>query len=97
MSPGAGPFLNTGEWLAGFIKRITTHCYIQNMNALGLVVSQKRIFCFSHEAPGAWPVRTSGARLAGFTEDHYTLLHTNSESSRPCGFGEDFFFIFFSL
>ena len=25
-----------------------------------------------------------------FTEDHLTLLHTKYESSRPCGFGEDF-------
>ena len=25
-----------------------------------------------------------------YKEDHYTLLHTKYESSRPCGFGEDF-------
>ena len=30
-----------------------------------------------------------------YTEDHYTLLHTKYESSRPCGFGdEDFFYGF---
>ena len=30
-----------------------------------------------------------------YKEDHYTLLHTNYESSRPYGFGEDnFFFVF---
>ena len=29
MTPGAGPLLNTGAWLAGFIKRKTTHCYIK--------------------------------------------------------------------
>ena len=28
MTPGAGPFLTPGAWLAGFIKRTTTHCYI---------------------------------------------------------------------
>ena len=28
MTPGAGPFLNPGAWLAGFINRTTTHCYI---------------------------------------------------------------------
>ena len=44
MTPGAGPFLTPGAWLAGFIKRTTTYCYIQNMKALGLVVSEKKIF-----------------------------------------------------
>ena len=57
MTPGVGPFLTPGAWLAGFIKRTTTYCYIQNMKALGLVVSEKKIFlCFSHDAPGAGPV-----------------------------------------
>ena len=28
-----------------------------------------------------------------YKEDHYTLLHTKYESSRPCGFG-DFFKVF---
>ena len=45
MTPGAGPFkLTPGAWLAGFIKRTTTYSYIQNMKALGLVVSEKKIF-----------------------------------------------------
>ena len=30
--------------MAGFIKRTTTHCYTQNMEAIGLVVSEKKIF-----------------------------------------------------
>ena len=30
--------------LAGFMKRATRHCYTQNMKALGLVVSEKKIF-----------------------------------------------------
>ena len=29
-----------------------------------------------------------------YKEDHYTLLHTKYESSGPCGFGEDLFYIF---
>ena len=29
-----------------------------------------------------------------YKEDHYTLLHTKYESSGPCGFGEDFFYVF---
>ena len=44
MTPRAGPFLAPGAWLAGFIKRNTIHCYTQNMKALGLVVSEKKIF-----------------------------------------------------
>ena len=43
---GAGPFLSPGAWLAGFKKRTTTHCYIQNMKALGLVASEKIFFMF---------------------------------------------------
>ena len=31
---------------------------------------------------------TLGAWLAGYKEDHYTLLHTKYENSAPCGFGE---------
>ena len=33
-----------GARLAGFTKRTTIHCYKQNMKALGLVVSEKKIF-----------------------------------------------------
>ena len=29
-----------------------------------------------------------------YKEDHYTLLHTKYESSGPCGFREEEFFIF---
>ena len=44
MPPGRAP-----SQLAGFMKRTTRHCYTQNMKALGLVVSEKKIFiCFSH-------------------------------------------------
>ena len=30
-----------------------------------------------------------------YKEDHYTLLHTKYESSGPCSFGEEDFFMFF--
>ena len=66
MTPGAGPFLTRRAWLAGFIKRTTTHCYIQNMKALDNVISEKSFVCSSHDAPGAGPVWTPGARFAGF-------------------------------
>ena len=48
-APGTGPVWTPRARLAGFIKRTTLHCYTQNMKALGLVVSEKKIFlCFSH-------------------------------------------------
>ena len=89
--------------LAGFIKRTTIHCYTQNMKALGLVVSEKKIFflCFSHcKSMGAnnprgeviFDPRAMFGRI--YKEDHYTLLHTKYESSGPCGFREEDFFIF---
>ena len=66
------------------------------MKALGLVVSEKKIFlCFSHDAAVAGPVWTPGAVGRIYKEDHYTLLLTKYESSGPCGFGEeDFFYVF---
>ena len=42
--PRGGAILTSGAWLAGFIKRTTTHYYTQSMKALGLVVSEKKIF-----------------------------------------------------
>ena len=106
MTPGAGPFLTPGAWLAGFIKRTTTHCYIQNIKALGLVVSEKKIFlCFSHDAPGAGPVWTPGAGLAGFikrttihcyTENMKALGLVVLESPGHCGYGEKDLFMFFT-
>ena len=44
--PGAGPVWIPGARLAGFIKRTTKHCYTQNMKALGILVSEKKI-CFT--------------------------------------------------
>ena len=44
-APGEWPVWTPGAWLAGFVKGITNHCYIQNIKALGLMVSEK-IFCF---------------------------------------------------
>ena len=95
MTPGAGPFLTPGAQLAGFIKRTTTHCYMQNMKALGIVVSEKKIFlCFSHDAPRAGPVLTPREGLAGFIKRTIIHLHTKYESTGPCGFGEEDFFMF---
>ena len=96
-APGVGPVWTPGARLAGFIKRNTIYCYKQNMKALGLVVSEKKIFlCFSHDAPwGGARMDPRGTVGRIYKEDHYTLLLTKYESSRPCGFGEeDFFYVF---
>ena len=43
-APGAGPVWTPGAQLARFIKRTIIHCYTQDMKALVLVVSEKKIF-----------------------------------------------------
>ena len=47
-APGRDLFWTPGAWLAGFIKRITKHCYTQNIEAPGLMVSEKKILLFSY-------------------------------------------------
>ena len=84
MTPRAGPFFTPGTWLAGFIKKATIHCYIQNMKALGLVVSEKKVFlCFSHDAPGVGPVWSTGAQLAGFIKR--TIIHCYTQNMKALG------------
>ena len=66
------------------------------MKALGLVVSEKKIFlCFSHcksmranDPRGGAILHPRGMIGRNYIEDHYTLLHTKYESFGPCGFGE---------
>ena len=80
--PRGGAILTPGAWLAGLIKRTTTHSYMQNMKALGLVVSG--IFlCFSHDPPGAGLVWIPGARLAGFLKR--TTIHCYTKNRKALG------------
>ena len=73
-----------GARLAGFIKRTTIHCYKQNMKALGLVVSEKKIFYVLPMAtPGAGPVWTPGAQLAGFIKR--TTIHCYTQNMKALG------------
>ena len=101
MTPRVGPLLIPGARLVGFIKMITIHCYTQNRKALGLVVSEK-IFLFlplkamgANDPKGGAIVDPRGMVGRIYKDDHYTLLHTKYESSGPCGFGEEDFFMFF--
>ena len=43
-APGAWPISTPGSQLAGIIKGLTKHCFTQNIKALGLMVSEKKIF-----------------------------------------------------
>ena len=48
-APRVWPILTPGSRLAGIIKGLTKHCFKQNIKALGLMVSEKKIFyVFSH-------------------------------------------------
>ena len=58
--------------------------------------------CFPHcmsmganESPGMAIFDPRGMVGRIYKEDHYTLLHTKYESSGPCGFGEEDFFMYF--
>ena len=42
-TPGAWPIWTPGSRLAGIIKGLTKHCFTQNINALGLMISEKKI------------------------------------------------------
>ena len=54
------------------------------MKALGFVVSEKKIFlCFPHDTPGAGPVWTPGAWLAGFIKR--TTRHCYTQNMKALG------------
>ena len=43
-APGTWPISTPGSRLAEIIKGLTKHCFTQNIKALGLMVSEKKIF-----------------------------------------------------
>ena len=67
LTPGAGPFLTPGVLFQQQMKRTSRCCNTQNMKALGLVVSEKKIFkslpiyfYVKLLTPGAGPFLTPG-------------------------------------
>ena len=65
------------------------------MKGLGLVVSEKKIFKFfprRRRGGARMDPRDTNGRI--YKEEHYILLQTKYESSEPCGFGEEDFFMF---
>ena len=45
-APGAWPICTPRSRLAGIIKGLTKHCFIQNIKALGRMGSEKKIFFY---------------------------------------------------
>ena len=63
---------------------------------------EEDFLCFSHcmsmganDPQGGAIFNPRGLVGRIYKEDHYTLQHTKYESSGPCGFGEEDFFMFF--
>ena len=98
-APRAGPVWTPGPRLAGFIKRTPIHCYTQNMKAMGLVVSEKKIFMFFPSRPrGGARMDPRGTVGSIYKEDHYTLLYTCIHKNiKALGlvFSEKIFYVFF--
>ena len=99
-APGAGLVWTPGAWLAGFIKKTTIHCYTQNMEVLGLVVSEKKIFFYVCPIVSQWELMTPKVgpflTLRGMTRRisvtlHITMLQTKYKSFGCCGFREEDF------
>ena len=67
------------------------------MKALGLVVSEKKIFfyIFIMTPPGRGRVDHRGTVGRIYKEEHLILLQTKYESSGPCGLGEEVFYMFY--
>ena len=79
-APGAGPVWTPGTWLAGFIKRTTIHCYIQNIKALGLVVS-KNIFLIFFPLGANDPIFDPRGMIGRiYVNVHITMLNTKYRS-----------------
>ena len=86
--PGAWPVWTPGVPLAALIKERIIHWSTQHMKALGHMVSEKKIvLCFYHDAPGAGPICTSGARLAGFMAKFIkrTTIHCYTQNMKALG------------
>ena len=106
-APGTSPIWTPGVplKLAEFIKRsmCTIHCYTQDMEVLGHVVSEKKNFlCLSHckymgandpRGGGIFGPRCMIRRI--YVKLHITILHTKYRSFGSCGFREEDFFMYF--
>ena len=102
-APRAWPIWTPGSRLAGIVKGLTKHCFTQNIKALGLMGSEKKIFyVFSYyksmeanDPRGMANLDPRGMIGRIYEGYHLILLHTKYIGFRPVGFRvEDFFHIF---
>ena len=64
--PGAWPIWTPGSRLAGIIKDLTKDCFTQNIKALGLMVSEKKIsLCVFFPIISLWRPMTQGRGQLG--------------------------------
>ena len=64
-APGAWPIWTPGSRLAGIIKGLTKHCFTQNIKALGLMVSEKKICLRFLPITSLWRPMTLGRGQLG--------------------------------
>ena len=64
-APGAWPMWTPGSRLAGIIKELIKHCFTQNIKALGLMVSEKKIFLRFLPTISLWRPMTPGRGQLG--------------------------------
>ena len=76
LGPGVWPICTQGALLAGFIKRTFTHCYIQNMKALGHVVSEKKIFFYDFSIVSLRELVTPGVGSFFYPRDTVGSMYT---------------------
>ena len=97
MTPWAWPIWTLGAWLVGFMYGNTKHCYILNIETVGLMVSGKKIsfpIISPRELITPWGMANLDPRgMVGriYVGDHQMLLHTKYISCGPHGFREEDF------
>ena len=56
----AWPVWTPGAWLAEFIQAISKYCYTHNMQALDLMVSEKKFVFYVFPIVSLWELMTPG-------------------------------------
>ena len=103
--PLVGTVSDSGDMIGRIYGKLnnTYQCCILNIKALGLVVSEMKIFFFffffffiipffmgDNDGPGQTCVDTRDTVGRIYKEEYHTLLHTKYESSGSCGFRDVF-------
>ena len=97
VTPGTGSVLTQGASYEQTWYRSTRKCYIPNIKAVEIPLSEKKNLKFVFFVPmlqfvtaRAGPVLTLGASYEqNLVEVHKVMLHTKCQSSRPYSFREE--------